>query len=80
MPRTDYNTVFDKDGNIISQTQVIIPDTKIEKAIATLNANDPNAITNLAQAKTLLNIHHQILLKLLPYVYVTKVFDEDDLN
>lgn len=78
MATTLYNTVYDKDGNIVSQEQISIPATKLEKAIDLLNSLDPASVTNLAQARQILVLHHRILANLLPYLLVSQIFDDGD--
>lgn len=77
MPKTAVDEVFDEQGNVVSSTQRAVPDTKIEKALAWLNSNDPTAITTLAQAKPFIVAHHRILRALL-IAFQQGLFDEPD--
>ena len=61
MPKTAFDEVYGPDGKLISSVPRVVADTKIEKALAWLDANDPTAVTTLAQAKVILTGHHKIL-------------------
>lgn len=76
MPHTMTNTTYDSQGNVVKTETVELPDTKVEKAIALINSVDPNAVTTLAQARTVLIAMHTVLKAIVPYVSMNQVYDE----